>query len=298
VNGETLGGRIDALYQLPLSEFVKARNDLAKSVKAANAAGSKRIRALVKPSVSAWVVNQLFWFERRAFDRLFEAGAAVRAVQQAMLAGAEAGSLAEATENRQDAIALLMRAAELAVLRGGHGRSAITLRRIGITLDTLANYGNEMPEPPPGRLSTDVEAPGFRLLSDLVGRAPLPQPKPRTAPRAAAPRPKPGSDELSRARLRRAEEAALAAEAALEEAGSRAKEAIAALEGARREGEAADHAVETARQALAAARDRAAKAFREVTFAEGRVKNRTAALKKAGGVSSLAEATLNELKGE
>src|SRR3954451_19713893 len=47
---------IERLYQLPLEEFTPARNALAKgSTEAA------RIRALAKPPIGAWAVNQLYW---------------------------------------------------------------------------------------------------------------------------------------------------------------------------------------------------------------------------------------------
>ena len=46
---------IARLYQLPLDEFTSARNALAKRA-GSDAAG---IRALTKPSVPAWAVNQL-----------------------------------------------------------------------------------------------------------------------------------------------------------------------------------------------------------------------------------------------
>ena len=50
--------QVDELYKLPLDEFTKARNTLAKTLSGTD---KKGVAALVKPSVAMWVVNQLYW---------------------------------------------------------------------------------------------------------------------------------------------------------------------------------------------------------------------------------------------
>jgi len=51
---------IDALFKLPLGEFTPARNALAARLKkAGEQAEADAVKALPKPSVAAWVVNQL-----------------------------------------------------------------------------------------------------------------------------------------------------------------------------------------------------------------------------------------------
>ena len=57
---------IDRLYQLPLSEFTAERDALAKR----SSGDSAAIRKLQKPTAPAWVVNQLYWKQRKVFDRL------------------------------------------------------------------------------------------------------------------------------------------------------------------------------------------------------------------------------------
>src|SRR5579859_5053975 len=78
-----LEAEIDRLYQLPLDEFTAARNALAKG--AGGDAG--RVRALGKPSVPAWIVNQLFWRDRQTWDALIAAAENARKVNRAVLAG-------------------------------------------------------------------------------------------------------------------------------------------------------------------------------------------------------------------
>jgi hypothetical protein len=56
---------VDALFKLPLDEFTSARNALAAQLKkVGKQAEAIEVKALVKPSVSAWVVNQLYWQQR------------------------------------------------------------------------------------------------------------------------------------------------------------------------------------------------------------------------------------------
>ncbi len=80
----TLDARIDELYALPLAEFTAARNALAKTVKGDDAT---RVKRLEKPSLVPWAVNQLYWRERRTYDRLIASGEALRSAQIAALKG-------------------------------------------------------------------------------------------------------------------------------------------------------------------------------------------------------------------
>ncbi len=77
---------VDALYWLPLAEFTAARNTLAARLKQ----GGRRneadfVKALVKPSITAWAVNQLYWKHRDAFDRLSATGERFRQAQSSRL---------------------------------------------------------------------------------------------------------------------------------------------------------------------------------------------------------------------
>jgi hypothetical protein len=51
---------LDELYALPLEQFVVARNAASKRIKASgDAVGAERVARLAKPTVAAWVVNQV-----------------------------------------------------------------------------------------------------------------------------------------------------------------------------------------------------------------------------------------------
>src|SRR5687767_10782909 len=79
---------LDALFQLPLAEFTAARNALAARLKKAGQGDvAEQIKALPKPSVPAWTVNQLFFRKRSDFDRLIATGERFRQAQASHLAG-------------------------------------------------------------------------------------------------------------------------------------------------------------------------------------------------------------------
>ena len=73
----------DALYAAPLRAFVPERKRLADALRAA---GQRKEAAaflkLPRPSLSAWVVNQLFRRQRADVDALFEASARIRNVAE------------------------------------------------------------------------------------------------------------------------------------------------------------------------------------------------------------------------
>ena len=114
-----LSGDIDALYQGPLGEFTAGRNALEKRVKAEQGKeAAAAIKALEKPSVSAWAVNQLFWRHRAEFDRLLRSGDDLRASQQKRMAGRDVDVNA-AIDARRAALSKLMGRAVTILEEGG-----------------------------------------------------------------------------------------------------------------------------------------------------------------------------------
>jgi hypothetical protein len=164
----------DALFTLPLTEFIAARNALSlKLRKAGNNAEADGVKALAKPSVSAWAVNQLYWKHRKEFDRLVVAGQDIRQAQAAQLAG-RAADTRKASEARQSAISDLLRLAATLLQDGGHSPSSDIMRRVNTTLEAISAYAT-MPEGvSPGRLTGDLEAPGFDALAALFS-GPVPK---------------------------------------------------------------------------------------------------------------------------
>jgi hypothetical protein len=88
---------IDQLYSLPLSEFTAARNQLASSRGKAGAA----VKKLAKPSLAAWVVNQIYWHHRAAYDAVVAATESRRTAHGRVLSGRNADLTAADRDTRR-----------------------------------------------------------------------------------------------------------------------------------------------------------------------------------------------------
>lgn len=159
---------IDNLFKLPLEEFTSARNSLAASLKGGGRGDeAAAVKALSKPPLSAWAVNQLYWHHRKPFDQLMAAGEKLRKAQTSQLAG-KAAELRGPIEAHRVAVADLARRAAALLREAGHPPTPDVTRRITTTLEALATYGDQQGAPQPGRLTADVDPPGFEALSALV----------------------------------------------------------------------------------------------------------------------------------
>ncbi len=73
------------------AEFTGARNTRAARLENAGPGDvggvADLVKALVKPSISAWTVNQLYWKHREVFDRLIESGVRFHKAQSSGSAG-------------------------------------------------------------------------------------------------------------------------------------------------------------------------------------------------------------------
>jgi phage-related minor tail protein len=162
---------IDGLFQLPPDEFTAARNALAAQLKKAGRGDeADRVKALAKPPVSAWTVNQLYWHHRKAFDRLLAVGERFKKAQAAQLEGRK-GDLREPLEARRQTLAELSKLAATVLRDAGHNPSPDTMRRVTTTLEALATYGTHPGAPPAGRLTEDVDPPGFEAVAALIPHA-------------------------------------------------------------------------------------------------------------------------------
>lgn len=164
----------DDLFKLPLDQFTAARNELAASLKKAGKAGeSDQVRTLIKPSMSAWAVNQLFWHHRKPFEQLIATGERFRKAQEAQFKG-KAADLRGTLEARREALQTLSRLAATVLRDSDHPATPDMMRRITTTLEALASYAGVPEAPAAGRLTADVDPPGFEALAALVpqiGRA-------------------------------------------------------------------------------------------------------------------------------
>ena len=193
-----MGSDVDALFKLPLGEFTSARNALASRLKkAGRQVEAAEAKALQKPSISAWVVNQLYWRHGYLFGRLFDAGERLRHAQTAQ----QPANLHELVTARREVVAALSTIAADILREGEHGETRDVLRRVTRTLEALSAYGSVPGAPSAGRLTVDVEPPGFETLAGLVPRRDAG--KPAATESARSVKPPVGKDATHRREQRR-----------------------------------------------------------------------------------------------
>jgi hypothetical protein len=257
----------DGLYQLPLAEFTAARNALAARLKSG---GDKEqaalVRALPRPGIPAWAVNQTYWTARAEFDALV---LSTRRLQRAQVEGVAGADLRDAMKERREAQGIILKRAASLLEAAGHGAGQDTLRRVSDAFEALALWATRPDGAPtrPGRLVGDLEPPGFEWITalgqDRQKVAPVGPPTEPESPAAATP------DERAAA-LERARRTLAEAEQSLEQATREAREAEGArsladgrAQAARGEVDEAARRLDGARERAALARDAAAKAQAE-----------------------------------
>jgi hypothetical protein len=288
--------RLDRLYQVPLGEFVAARNALAKESPEDGAA----IRALQKPSVPAWAVNQLYWRRRDVYDDLIARAQDLRATHDATLGGKRA-DLRGAGRAHEQAVEAALKATLALLAEDGQPVTEATRQAVATTLRGLPA------DEAPGRLTRQLQPRGFEMLAGAlpggkVRPAPPPAPaKPATSARSAGTATA-ETRAQDRERLAAAREALTVAsrDARLSEQAARREEfesarAVRDAEKARQRVEIAAEAVreaeaalkeatreaEAAEKASVAAQARAQEAADDVREAKEREKKARAAVEKA-----------------
>jgi hypothetical protein len=166
-----LDAQVDELFRLPLAEFTGARNALAARLKKEGRVDdSNFVKALSKPPISAWAVNQLYWDHREAFERLITTGDRFRKAQTSRVAG-KVADMRGALDSRREALLHLSDLATALLQDAGHNPSPDVLRRITTTLEALSAYASLPNAPRAGRLTQDVDPPGFESLASMIPTA-------------------------------------------------------------------------------------------------------------------------------
>jgi len=159
---------IDDLYRGPREAFIENRNALARRLQDDGLRElAATVRALAKPSISAWTVNQLWWKHREAYDALHAAGADLAELQR------QAVSVAgqPANEARRAAILALRKTAEQLLTASGHATSITMMRRVTQSLEASAAGGSFGPTATLGRLHGDLAPPGFGQVQQFAAPA-------------------------------------------------------------------------------------------------------------------------------
>src|SRR4051812_21175995 len=105
---------VDELYGAPFDEFIARRDAAARDLRREKRREeADAVKALRKPALSAWAVNQLARRERDQLDGLLAAGAALRQAR-----GGDA--LRDATHEERDAVADLAARGASLLSEAGH----------------------------------------------------------------------------------------------------------------------------------------------------------------------------------
>ena len=239
----------ERLYSADLDAFVKERTAAAKDLRGRGERGeAAAVAKLPKPSVAAWIVNQLARAEAGPTGKLLEAGARLRDVQ---LGAGSASDLRAAADAQEAALRSLMRSAER-IAAGRGSATPATLDRVRETLHAAALDAELAEQVRRGVLVREERAVGFPmgLAIPEERRRPAPKAKPKPAPKPRA-APKPALKQKPR-----------------DEVGAKRRERAAA-------------AAEKAKDALSAAEDALAAAQQELAEAEARAKDARRAAERA-----------------
>jgi hypothetical protein len=159
---------LDELFKLPLAEFTIARNALAVRLKKEGSkAEAERVKSLAKPSVSAWAVNQIYWKHREQFNQLITAGERFAQAHASQLSGTPADTRGP-LEARREALSSLARLADKLLRDAGHNPASDTMRRITTTLEALSASSSMIDARRAGRLTEDIDPPGFDSFTALI----------------------------------------------------------------------------------------------------------------------------------
>jgi hypothetical protein len=205
--------RKDDLYGLPVEEFTKARDELANELrKAGKKEAADEVKALRKPSVSAWAVNQAVRRRPQDAKALVKAGDELRKAQRGVVGGRGGPSgLRDATAAHRRLVEELTEEGRAALEERG-AAAAATVTRVAQTLRAASIDKETSKALTAGTLAEDVEQAGFGPLLAAVppGARPKrraaakPAPKPRAEPKAepkAPPKPKRDPNAARRKRL-------------------------------------------------------------------------------------------------
>ena len=267
----------DDLYGLPLERFVPERTALARELRSAGQREeATEVAALRKPSVAAWAVNQLVRTQRKGVDELFEAGDALRAAHDQVLAGrGDAESLRRAVARERAAVEALAKIAGGLLTSDGHELSATIIERVSDTLHAAALDEDARASVREGRLERELRHVGLGMAPGAApppaSRRRTPAAKPNKAPPSGAADKSKQDTKAERAAAEARTKARSEARAVERDARRRLERAVRAASGARERRDKAAQALEDAEAMLAEAERGQSEAEAQMRDAEQRV---------------------------
>jgi hypothetical protein len=191
-NGAELSARQRELYALPLAEFTRARDALAKELASkGKTKEAQATRKLKRPVVAAWVVNQLAHQHPDHLEELLAAARSLEKAQRRALSGLAPEPLKEANRAFQRALDALMNDVNASLAATGRPAMGELIRQVDETLRTAA-LGTEEDRSAltQGMLTQPLRSSGFGAFASLELVSPsAPSPQRRPAKPPPSPRP-------------------------------------------------------------------------------------------------------------
>jgi hypothetical protein len=235
---EELPPEYERLYGLPLEDFVKERNGLARQLRQDGRGDeADQIEALRRPSVALWAVNQLARQRGELVETLLAAGQRLR------------GGDVRAADDVSRAVDRLVTSARDVLGEAGHAASDATLQRVAATLRAAVADDAHAQALADGRLTAELQPAGFEAMAALAGATAPPRSEKPAAPRRERDR--------RHERLREARDSLAEAKRRARELASEADRAERQAKRARVEADRARTEVERAEQQVARLRGRA-----------------------------------------
>ena len=224
---------LDRLYSAPLDRFTDERNALVRELRdEGRRDDAEAVRALRKPSVPVWVLNQL------ARERPDDVRALVAAAERLSKGAIDADAdLRESLDALVDAVPRLLEDAARRPTEGMVDRVAAMLRAAAASPNARADLAA-------GLLTGEPEQSGFEAM---LGAAAAPPPARERAPKR---------DSVDRSKLKKARDAVAAARAEARDLGRKADAAERDARRARKDADRAADALTAAEERLDAVRRR------------------------------------------
>ena len=189
------------LYGLALEEFTAARNQAAKTARDhGDARGSAAIKVLRKPTLAAWLANQLVRADPDGINDLTELGEKLRAAHLA----ADGARLRQLTDQRHRLVRGLVKTARDHAASRGHAVSGPVAERLSETLDAALVDPGAAQLLRSGQLTSALRHVGFGVVDETGEPAQLAPIAPRIVRRTLAPK-TPAKPSGKRAAKRRAD---------------------------------------------------------------------------------------------
>jgi hypothetical protein len=226
---------VDALYARPLDEFIAARGAAVRqATDSGDRLGAERVKRLPKPSVAAWVINQVAREHPEEIAALADLGDELRAATQER----DRSRIRALDHLRRERTDGLVRTVREAGKVGGRPVSSAVLDRLTETLTAAVMDPDAAAAVRTGRLSRALQHVGFGVVDEQGEEADLVELRPSTSdggPRATGEREveKPARAERSKAPERGKPDPAAAELTAAEEAVEEAAAQVDRLESRR-----------------------------------------------------------------